>query len=166
MSIEQQAERILEAAKAAELTIVTAESCTAGAVATALSKAPGAGDYFHGGFVTYTKPMKNIVLGVPLTLLKHKSAVCEEVAEAMATGALKLSPANIAVAVTGVAGPEPDEDGNPVGLVFCSAARTNRKAVTARHFFDRLPREAVIKAAVEGTLTLLELELLKIKKGQ
>jgi PncC family amidohydrolase len=84
----------------------------------------------------------------------------------MAIGALKLSPANIAVAVTGVAGPEPDEDGNPVGLVFCSAARTNRKAVTARHFFDGLSREAVIKAAVEETLTLLDLELLKIKKGQ
>jgi nicotinamide-nucleotide amidase len=63
MSIEQQVQRILERAKARDLTIVTAESCTAGAVATALSKAPGAGDYFHGGFVTYTKEMKSAVLG-------------------------------------------------------------------------------------------------------
>jgi nicotinamide-nucleotide amidase len=84
MSIDQQAQRILERAKAGNLTIVTAESCTTGAVATALSKAPGAGAYFHGGFVTYTKEMKNTVLGVPMELLKHKGAVCAEVAEAMA----------------------------------------------------------------------------------
>jgi nicotinamide-nucleotide amidase len=166
MSIGQQAKRILELAKVGHLTIVTAESCTAGAVATALSKAPGAGDYFHGGFVTYTKPMKNTVLGVPLKLLKHKGAVCKEVAEAMAIGALKMARANIAVAVTGVAGPEPDEDENPVGLVFCSAARSNRKAVTARHLFEGLSREAVINASVEETLKLLEIELMNIRKGQ
>jgi nicotinamide-nucleotide amidase len=166
MSIEQQAQRILERAKGGHLTIVTAESCTAGAVATALSKAPGAGDYFHGGFVTYTKEMKNVVLGVPLKLLKHKGAVCKEVAEAMAIGALKQARADVAVAVTGVAGPEPDEDGNPVGLVFCSAARSNRTAVTVRHFFEGLSREAMIKASVEETLTLLELEVTNIRKGQ
>jgi nicotinamide mononucleotide (NMN) deamidase PncC len=68
----------------------------------------------------------------------------------MAMGALKLTPADIAVAVTGVAGPEPDEDGNPLGLVFCSAAGSKRKIVTVRS------REATIKAAVEETLTLLE----------
>lgn len=156
MSIDQQAQRILERAKAGNLTMVTAESCTAGAVATALSKAPGAGDYFHGGFVTCTKEMKNTVLGVPMELLKHKGAVCAEVAEAMAMGALKLAPADVAVAVTGVAGPEPDEDGNPVGLVFCSAARSTQKAVTVRHFFGGLSRETTIKASVEETLTLLE----------
>ena len=156
MSIEQQAQRILERAKVGDLTIVTAESCTAGAVATALSKAPGAGDYFHGGFVTYTKEMKNTVLGVPMKLLKYKGAVCAEVAEAMAMGALKLAPADVAVAVTGVAGPEPDEDGNPVGLVFCSVARSTQKPVIVRHFFGGLSREAIIKASVEETLTLLE----------
>jgi nicotinamide-nucleotide amidase len=156
MSIEQQAQRILEWAKIANLTIVTAESCTAGAVATALSKAPGANDCFHGGFVTYTKQMKNTVLGIPMKLLEQKGAVCKEVAEAMATGALKLAPADIAIAVTGVVGPEPDEDGNPVGLVFCTAARLRQKPVTLRHFFDGLSREAVIKASVEETLTLLE----------
>jgi PncC family amidohydrolase len=74
----------------------------------------------------------------------------------MALGALKLAPADIAVAVTGVAGPEPDEDGNPVGLVFCSAAGRARKVVTVRHFFEGLSREATIQASVEETLTLLE----------
>ncbi len=91
MSIAQQAQRILERAKARGLTIVTAESCTAGAVATSLSKASGAGEHFQGGFVTYTKEMKSSVLGVPLKLLQQKGAVCEEVAEAMALGALKLA---------------------------------------------------------------------------
>ena len=156
MSIEQKAQRILERAKACNLTIVTAESCTAGAVATTLSKAPGAGGYFHGGFVTYTKQMKNSVLGVSMELLKEKGAVCMEVAEAMASGALSSSPADIAVSVTGVAGPEPDDDGNPVGLVFCSAAGLKRKSVTTRHFFDALSPEETINAAVMETLTLLE----------
>jgi len=156
MSIAQQAQRILERAKARGLTIVTAESCTAGAVATSLSKASGAGGHFQGGFVTYTKEMKSSVLGVPLKLLEQKGAVCEEVVEAMALGALKLAPADIAVAVTGVAGPEPHEDGNPVGLVFCSAAGRARKVVTVRHFFEGLSREATIQASVEETLTLLE----------
>ena len=156
MSIEQQTQRILEHAKARNETIVTAESCTAGAVATALSKAPGAGDHFHGGFVTYSKEMKSAVLGVSMKLLKQKGAVCLEVAEAMAMGALKLAPADVAVAVTGVAGPEPDEDGNPVGLVFCSAAGSKRRTVTVRHFFEGLSTDATIKAAVEETLTLLE----------
>ena len=133
MSIEQQTQRILER-----------------------SKAPGAGDYFHGGFVTYTKEMKNAVLSVSMELLKQKGAVCLEVAEAMAIGALKLAPANVAVAVTGVVGPEPDEDGNPVGLVFCSAAGSKRQTVTVRHFFEGLPPDATIKAAVDETLTLLE----------
>ena len=135
MSIEHQARRILERAMARDLTIVTAESCTAGAVATTLSKAPGAGEYLHGGFVTYTKQMKTAVLGVSMKLLKQKGAVCAEVAEEMAIGALTRSSADIAIAVTGVAGPEPDVDGNPVGLVFCSAIGLKRKAVTVRHFF-------------------------------
>jgi len=156
MSIEHQARRILERAKARDLTIVTAESCTAGAVATTLSKAPSAGEYLHGGFVTYTKQMKSAVLGVSMKLLTQKGAVCAEVAEEMAIGALTRSPADIAIAVTGVAGPEPDEDGNPVGLVFCSAIGLERKTMTVRHFFEGLSREGTIKATVEETLTRLE----------
>jgi PncC family amidohydrolase len=143
-------------AKSHGLTIVTAESCTAGAIATALSTAPGAADYFLGGFVTYTKKMKNKILRVPLKLLKNKGAVCREVAEAMAAGALKLADADIAVSVTGVAGPEPDEDGNPVGLVFCGAAMRKRKPIVVRHFFEGLSRDAINQAATEETLTLLQ----------
>jgi PncC family amidohydrolase len=156
MSVEDQARRILQQAKSHGLTIVTAESCTAGAVATALSTAPGAADYFLGGFVTYTKQMKNKILRVPLKILKNKGAVCREVAEAMAAGALKLADADVAVSVTGVAGPEPDEDGNPVGLVFCGAAMRRRKPIVVRHFFEGLSRDAINQAATEETLTLLQ----------
>jgi len=156
MKVEQLAAQVIDQAKASDTSIVTAESCTAGAVAEALSKAPGAGKYLQGGIVSYTKEMKNAVLGVPMELLEQRGAVCEEVAEAMALGALELAAADIAISVTGVAGPEPDEDGNPVGLVFISAARLTGKAVTTRYLFEGLDREATIEAAVTEALTLLK----------
>src|SRR5688572_13174944 len=117
------AEEILSRAKACNLVVVTAESCSAGTLALALSKGEGAARHFAGGFVTYTKEMKHRVLGVPMPLLTDRGAVCSEVAEAMAQGAIERSGASIGVAVTGVAGPEPDEDGNPVGLIYCAVAR-------------------------------------------
>jgi nicotinamide-nucleotide amidase len=106
---------------------VTAESCTAGKLSALLSEAPGAGEHLHGSFVTYTKANKVKVLGVESGLLRAKGAVCREVAVAMAEGALHRSPADVAVAVTGVAGPDPDEDGNPVGLVCVAVARDGRE---------------------------------------
>jgi PncC family amidohydrolase len=81
-----------------------------------LSEVPGAADHLQGGFVVYTKTNKSHALGVPANLLNSRG-VCPEVARAMAEGALARSPADVAVALTGVAGPDPDEDGNPVGLV-------------------------------------------------
>jgi nicotinamide-nucleotide amidase len=105
--------RVLDIKKR-NLTIGTAESCTAGMLSTILSEAPAAAEHLHGGFVTYTKENKIRTLGASEHLLTEKSAVCAEVTIAMAEGALKRSPADLAVAVTGVAGPEPDEDGNPV----------------------------------------------------
>jgi nicotinamide-nucleotide amidase len=117
------AEGVLERAIACGWSVVTAESCTAGALAHHLSKGEGASQHFHGGIVAYTKDMKIAALGVSAALLKEKTAVCAEVAAAMAEGALSRSPADVAVSVTGVAGPEPDEDGNPVGLIYCAVAR-------------------------------------------
>ncbi|MDX2157054.1 MAG: CinA family protein [Hyphomicrobiaceae bacterium] len=114
---------LVEAAGPCNLTLITAESCTGGALAVALTEAPQAASRVHGGFVVYTKQCKSIVLGVPSTLIAAHTAVSEEVAGAMATCALDRSPASIAMAITGVAGPEPDEDGNPVGLVYVAAAR-------------------------------------------
>jgi nicotinamide-nucleotide amidase len=89
-------------AKKRNLTIVTAESCAAGMLSTILSEAPGASEHLHGGFVTYTKENKTKVLGVSEHLLPEKSAVCPDVAMAM-EGALRRSPADLTVAVTGVA---------------------------------------------------------------
>jgi nicotinamide-nucleotide amidase len=91
-----------------------------------------------------------------MRVLKQKEAVCSEVAEAMAIGALNLASADVAVAVTGIIGPEPEEDGNPLGLVFCSVAGSKRRTATVRHFFEGLSPDATIKAAVQQTLTLLE----------
>src|SRR5215203_4111637 len=117
------ADEILECARSTDQSLVTAESCSAGALALAFSRGEGASKHFMGGFVTYTKEMKSHVLGVPPGLLDEKTAVCGEVAIAMAKGAIELSGASIAVSVTGVAGPSEDEDGNPVGLVYCGVAR-------------------------------------------
>lgn len=115
--IEALAVDLLRLAEARGVSLATAESCTAGAVATALADAPGAGLRFHGGLVVYTKRSKTEWLGVSSDLLAERSAVCRDVAIAMAEGLLARSPAGMAIAVTGVAGPEPDEDGNPVGLM-------------------------------------------------
>src|SRR4051812_24707824 len=114
-SLKQQADTVIKKLKKQKLSVVTAESCTAGLLAALLSKPEGAGDVLEGGFVCYSKEQKNIALGVPNGVLDTKTAVASEVATAMAKGALNRSKANIGLAVTGVLGPEPDEDGNPVG---------------------------------------------------
>lgn len=93
------ARELLDALRAKNLTLTTAESCTAGKLAVLLSEAPGAAEHLHGGFVTYTKANKTSALGVPASLLGRKTAVCPEVARAMAEGALARSPADLAVAI-------------------------------------------------------------------
>ena len=100
--IRQLADEILEYARVRKETIVTAESCSAGMLAIAFAKGEGASQHFMGGFVAYTKEMKARVLGVPPALLQEKTAVCGEVAEAMAIGALLRSGASVAVSVTGL----------------------------------------------------------------
>ncbi|MDP2296551.1 MAG: nicotinamide-nucleotide amidohydrolase family protein [Pseudolabrys sp.] len=157
MTIETLAENVLRQAMSCDLTIAVAESCTAGALAAALSKAPGAGSHFHGGAVTYTKQAKHAVLGVSMDLLTEKSAVCAEVAEALAAGALRLYRADIAAAITGVAGPEPDADGNPVGLVYCAAARRGAAVQPAvvRIAPSADPPDAIIARALGEALGLL-----------
>lgn len=121
-SISELAAEAIALAAERSTTIVTAESCTAGALSTVLAGVPDAGKVLQGGFVVYTKPCKTAVLGIPDYVLA-RSAVTPEVARAMATGALAACRcADVAIAVTGVAGPEPDEDGNPVGLAYAAVA--------------------------------------------
>jgi nicotinamide-nucleotide amidase len=151
-----QAARVVAEAEKYGLSLVCAESCTAGRLATLLSEAPGAGEHLHGGFVVYTKEAKAQVLGISLEILARKSAVCAEVACALAEGALARSPADIALAITGVAGPDPDEDGNPVGLVFVAAAVRGRPARYRRLDSGDIGKDAILRCAQEAALALAE----------
>ncbi|MGZ3321420.1 MAG: CinA family protein [Xanthobacteraceae bacterium] len=138
------------------MSVVTAESCTGGLIATVLSEAPGANEHLHGGFVVYTKPNKTAALGVPADVLAREGAVCRTVVCAMAEGALQRSPADVAVAITGVAGPEPDDDGNPVGLVHLAIARRGFPPLHEVRNFGDVGRAAVRYRAVTAALELLE----------
>jgi len=126
------AERLVRLAQQRRLTLLTVESCTAGALACTLSDVEGAAQTLHGGFVVYTKANKTAALGIPADLIVRHTAVSGAVARAMATGGLARTPADIAMAITGVAGPEPDEDGNPVGLAFIAAAHRDGRVLEER----------------------------------
>ena len=112
----------LEGLRARGLTLGTAESCTGGLLAKRLTDLPGASAVFRGGVVSYTNQVKAGVLGVPQALLDEQGAVCADVARAMAQGARRVLGCDMAVATTGVAGPDSDERGNPVGLVYVALA--------------------------------------------
>jgi nicotinamide-nucleotide amidase len=146
------ADELLERAKEAGLGIVTAESCTAGLLCQVLSDAEGATQAFHGGFVTYTKQHKSLALDVPDVLLREKGAVCAEVARAMAEGALEHSKAGISAAITGVAGPEPDEDGNPVGRVCIGIARRGFPTRDLERRYPDVGRDSIRRRAVADAL--------------
>jgi nicotinamide-nucleotide amidase len=146
------AEELLAIARRRNLTLATAESCTAGLACLILSDAPGAAEHFHGGFVTYTKAQKSNVLGVPSALLREKGAVSPEVARAMAEDALMHSTADLAVAITGVAGPEPDEDGNAVGRVCIAFSRRGAPTQDAELDYGNIGRVAIRKRAIRDAL--------------
>jgi nicotinamide-nucleotide amidase len=153
----QRAAEVIAFAKKCRCSIVTAESCTAGLLAAVLAEPPGAGTQLQGGFVTYTKDQKAIALGVPRDLLQRETAVSENVARAMAEGALAQSKAELSVSITGVAGPEPDEDDNPVGLVHIAAARRNGAVLHKEFRFGDIGRGATLYRTVLAALDLLEL---------
>jgi nicotinamide-nucleotide amidase len=146
---------VLRAAEAANVAVAAAESCTAGLLCQVLADAEGASTWFAGGFVTYTKEQKTAALGVPASLLAEKTAVCREAALAMAEGALKLSAAQAAAAITGVAGPEPDEDGNPVGRVCIGVARAGGPSRAFEQHYGALGRDTLRQRAVADALAAL-----------
>src|SRR5687768_6234959 len=147
---------VLDVLKARGLKAVTAESCTGGLIATVLSEAPGAAEHFEGAFVVYTPEQKYFALKVPPALIEQHGTVSAEVARAMAEGALAGSRANIAVAVTGVAGPEPDEKGNPVGLVYFGCATRGEPSFHQKREFGDLGRSAIRYAAAEEALAIVQ----------
>lgn len=158
--IEALATRVLAAARARDWKIATAESCTGGLVAAALTEIPGSSDVLDRGFVSYSNPAKQKLFGVPAHILANRGAVSEPVARAMAEGALAASNAQLVVAITGVAGPGGGTAAKPVGLVYFATAATGsaEQAAGVRHHearFGDLGRSEVRLAAVRTALELL-----------
>jgi nicotinamide-nucleotide amidase len=156
VALVRQACEAMELLERKRLALVTAESCTGGLLAAVLSEAPGAGAWLHGGFVTYTAENKTTALGVPADLVQREGAVSEPVARAMAEGALARSPADIAISITGVAGPEPDEHGTPVGIMHFGAARKGFATLHVKRAFGDLGRGPCRYAAVAEAMRLIE----------
>lgn len=134
-------------------TLVTAESCTGGGIGAALTAVPGSSEVYKGGVISYTNWVKHNLLGVNAELLERCGAVSAPVAEAMAAGARKALQADIAVSVTGLAGPGGDEFGNPVGTVFVGYA--DEKTVLSRECHFSGDRDAVREQAVKAALELV-----------
>lgn len=130
-----QAAGLLELCRARGLRLATAESCTGGLIAASLTAIAGSSDVVDRGFVTYSNAAKAELLGVPPALIAEVGAVSQEVAAQMAEGALARSEADIAVSVTGVAGPGGGSAEKPVGLVWLGVAARERATRTARHLF-------------------------------
>ncbi len=145
---------LLERAKAAGVMIATAESCTGGMVAAALTDIPGSSAVVDRGFVTYTNAAKMQMLGVSEGTLANHGAVSEEVAREMADGALEFSGAALAVSITGIAGPGGSEH-KPEGRVCFGLASAGHRTRTETIEFGALGRDAVRKAARDHALTLL-----------
>ena len=149
------AEEVLRLAIGAGLTIVTAESCTGGLVAGAITEVAGSSRAMDRGFVTYSNAAKSEMLGVPAALIEAHGAVSAEVAGAMVEGALSASGASLGVAVTGVAGPDGGTAEKPVGLVHFAAKRRGGSTLHRERRFGDARRSEIRKAAVIETLTLL-----------
>lgn len=155
-SLLRRAEKTVRGLRDAGLSVVTAESCTGGLIAAVLSQVEGAGDVLEGGFVVYSKQHKTRALAVDSAILSSQGAINAATAEQMVMGALDRSFADLALAVTGVLGPEPDEDGNPVGLVYLAVGRRNQAYRTEKHAYGRQPHDILRRRVVTDALTLLD----------
>jgi len=145
---------VLAACKRAKLKVATAESCTGGLVAAALTEVPGSSEIVERGFVTYSNEAKEEMLAVSPALIRAFGAVSEPVARAMAEGALARSHADMAVSITGIAGPGGGSLEKPVGLVHVGLARRGRATRTSHRIFGG-DRAMVRALAVEFALELL-----------
>jgi nicotinamide-nucleotide amidase len=149
------APHVLQSLRARGWKLATAESCTGGLIAAALTSVAGSSDVVERGFVTYSNEAKTELLGVPAALIAAQGAVSEAAAAAMATGALAHSRADIAVSVTGVAGPGGGTPDKPVGLVWFGCARRGGPVTTISHIFpgDRTEIRAATVASAFDLLT-------------
>lgn len=156
-------EVVLSLLKERGLTFSCAESCTGGLVAKRVTDLPGASQVFRGGVVSYTNEVKAAVLGVPQELLDREGAVSAPVAKAMAEGIRKATGSDLAVATTGVAGPDPDDRGNPVGLVFVAVATEEGTFVKEQHLGGTRARVRTTAASCALNLARLWLQGLPLE---
>ena len=148
--IRDAATRVLAACRVHGLKVATAESCTGGLVAGALTEVPGSSDVLDRGFVTYSNAAKEAMLGVPTSILERHGAVSRETADAMATGALAMSNVDLVVAITGIAGPGGGTPEKPVGLVWIAIHGSDAKARRFHLVGDRAEiRQRAAQAALE-----------------
>ena len=151
--------RVGDALKARSLAMAAAESCTGGWIGQAVTMVPGSSKWFERGFVTYTNDAKQEMLGVSAETLKKSGAVSEATVKEMALGALKASRAQVAVAVSGVAGPDGGTPKKPVGTVCIAWCRAGGAPIARTQRFqgdrDAVRRQTVI-AALEGIIALLQ----------
>jgi nicotinamide-nucleotide amidase len=146
---------LLDLCRRKALTVAAAESCTGGLLAAILTDIPGSSDVFDRGFVTYSNDAKEAMLDVPATTLAAFGAVSRETAQAMASGVLAHSPADLAVAITGIAGPGGAMPGKPVGLVHLAAAARGGRTMQEEQRFGDIGRAQVRYAAVGRALAML-----------
>jgi len=154
--IEERAGRIVADFAARNLTIATAESCTAGLIAGAITEIAGSSSVFDRGFVTYSNRAKKEMIGVSAETLKAHGAVSRPTALEMAEGALQNAGTEISVAVTGIAGPGGGSAEKPVGLVHLSAARKGRDTLHREMRYGDIGRSAIRLATVRTALEMLE----------
>jgi len=154
--IKAAAERVVGKLRAAGFKVATAESCTGGLISGAITSVAGSSDVFDQGFVTYANAAKTAMIGVEAGLIEAHGAVSAEVGRAMAEEALKTAAADVAVAVTGIAGPGGALPGKPVGLVYIALASRTAPTHVQRCEFGDIGREGVRLATVREALQLLE----------
>ena len=152
--LDAQAERLMRRLCDRELTVATAESCTGGMLAALLTDIEGAGHGFDRGFTTYSTDSKTELLGIEPSLLDHNDAVSEVVARAMAEGALKRSKAELAIGITGFAGPA--GPGNEEGLVHMALARRDGPTIHREEHFGAVGRGNVRVKSLKAMLEMLE----------
>jgi len=151
------AETVLREARNRGWLLASAESCTGGLIASALTAIPGSSDVVERGFVVYSNRAKTELLDVPVEMISEYGAVSAEVARSMADGALANSAADVAVSCTGVAGPGGGTEAKPVGLVYLAVARTGAKTRDIECRFGALSRDEIrIKTVVEALQLVLD----------
>ena len=149
------AANLVQAASAKRVMIATAESCTGGLVSAAITDIAGSSSIFDRGFITYSNEAKTDLLGIPPSLINQHGAVSEDVARAMAEGALKNSRASISVAITGIAGPGGGSVEKPIGLVHFATSVKDSDTIHFEKRFGNLSRDEIRRAAVKAALEAL-----------